>query len=139
MWVGQHAHIQDDIGINGRTFFESKGLNLDRQRVGFSRINALTYDGTLLVGRHFAGINNEVSGGRQRFQQPPLDHNGLAQRTTIFTKGVFTTGLVEAFAQCLRSRVKENELQFQALAKCFQIVPEIGNPSVLGPDIDADC
>ena len=53
--------------------------------------------------------------------------------------GVFPTGLVEAFAQCLRSRIEEDELQFQALAKCFQIVPEIGNPRVLGPDIDADC
>ena len=120
MWVGQHAHIQDDIGINGRTFFESKGLNLNRQRVGFSRINALTYDGTLLVGRHFAGINNEVSGGRQRFQQLSLSRNGLAQRTTIFTKGMFPSGLVEAFAQCLRSRIKENELQFKPSRSVFR-------------------
>ena len=59
----------------------------------------------------------------------PLGRNGLAQRTTIFTKGVFPTGLVEAFAQCLRSRIEEDELQFQALAKCFQIVPEVGNPA----------
>ena len=68
----------------------------------------------------------------------PLGRNGLTQRTTIFTEWVFPTGLVEAFAQCLRGRIEEDELQFQALSKCFQIVSEIGNPCVLRPDVDAD-
>ena len=67
MGVSQHAHIEYDVSINRRALFESKGLNLNRQRVGVSRIDSLAYDLTLLVGRHLTGINDEVSGGHQRF------------------------------------------------------------------------
>ena len=51
---------------------------------------------------------------------------------------MFPTGLIETFTQGLRCRIEEDELQFQSLAKCFQIISEIGNPRVLGPDINAD-
>ena len=115
VWVGQEAHVHDDVGVGRRTVLEAKRRHGDRQRLCARCREALADHLVELLGAKRRGVQNDVGALAQFRKRVPLGVDAVEQRLPFVAHRVAAARLFEPSQKDVVGRFEEEERDVDCL------------------------